>query len=66
MLSFFISSNQFLIFAIDITNSINSKNNTIMAKWVCPVCGYVHEGDKLPEDFICPLCKHGADDFEKL
>ena len=31
--------------------------------WVCKICGYVHEGD-LPEDFICPLCKHGASDFE--
>ncbi len=34
--------------------------------WVCKVCGYVYEGEELPEDFICPLCKHGASDFEKL
>ena len=34
--------------------------------WVCTVCGYVYEGEELPEDFICPLCKHGAQDFEKL
>ena len=34
--------------------------------WVCKICGYVYEGDELPEDFICPLCKHGAQDFEKL
>ncbi|MCH5155762.1 MAG: flavin reductase [Clostridiales bacterium] len=34
--------------------------------WVCKICGYVHEGEELPEDFICPLCKHGAADFEKL
>ncbi len=34
--------------------------------WVCKVCGYVYEGDELPEDFICPLCKHGASDFEKI
>ena len=32
---------------------------------VCKVCGYVYEGDPLPEDFICPWCKHGAEDFEK-
>ncbi len=32
----------------------------------CKVCGYVYEGDTLPEDFICPICKHGADDFEKI
>ena len=31
--------------------------------WVCVVCGYVYEGDPLPEDFICPLCGHGAEDF---
>ena len=34
--------------------------------WVCKVCGYVYEGDELPEDFICPLCKHGAADFEPI
>ncbi|MBR4189456.1 MAG: flavin reductase [Kiritimatiellae bacterium] len=34
--------------------------------WVCKICGYVHEGDTLPDDFICPLCKHGAADFEPL
>ena len=34
--------------------------------WVCKVCGYVYEGEDLPEDFICPLCKHGAADFEPI
>lgn len=34
--------------------------------YVCKICGYVHEGDELPEDFICPLCKHPASDFEPL
>lgn len=34
--------------------------------WVCKICGYVYEGDELPEDYVCPLCKHGASDFEKL
>ncbi len=34
--------------------------------YVCKVCGYVYEGDELPDDFICPLCKHGASDFEKI
>lgn len=33
--------------------------------WVCSVCGYVYEGDELPEDFICPLCNHPASDFVK-
>lgn len=34
--------------------------------WVCKICGYVYDGDPLPEDFVCPVCKHGAADFEKL
>lgn len=34
--------------------------------YVCNICGYVYEGDQLPEDIVCPLCKHGADDFSKL
>lgn len=34
--------------------------------YVCSVCGYVYEGETLPEDFICPLCKHGAQDFKPL
>ena len=34
--------------------------------FVCKICGYVYEGDTLPEDFICPICKHGAEDFEPL
>lgn len=34
--------------------------------WVCTICGYVHQEEELPEDFICPLCKHGASDFEPI
>ena len=34
--------------------------------WRCRICGYVYEGETLPPDFICPLCKHGAADFEKI
>ncbi len=33
--------------------------------WVCKVCGYVYEGEELPLGYVCPLCKHGASDFEK-
>lgn len=33
--------------------------------WVCKICGYVYEGEQLPEDFVCPWCKHGSEDFEK-
>ena len=34
--------------------------------YVCKICGYVYEGDTLPEDYVCPLCKHGASDFEEI
>ncbi len=34
--------------------------------WVCKVCGYVYEGAELPDDFVCPLCKHGKDEFEHV
>lgn len=34
--------------------------------FICTVCGYIYEGDVLPEDFVCPLCKHPASDFKKL
>jgi len=34
--------------------------------WVCKICGYVYEGENLPEDFVCPLCKHGPADFEPV
>ena len=35
-------------------------------KWVCKICGYTHEGETLPDDFICPWCKHSAEDFEQV
>ena len=34
--------------------------------FVCKVCGWIYEGDTLPDDLVCPLCKHGAEDFEPL
>lgn len=34
--------------------------------FVCKVCGFIYEGDELPEDYICPLCKHGVTDFEPI
>lgn len=39
---------------------------TEKTRWVCKICGYVYEGDELPADYICPLCKHPASDFEKM
>ncbi|MGI6031769.1 MAG: rubrerythrin [Eubacteriales bacterium] len=37
-----------------------------MSKWKCTVCGYIHEGDTLPEDFVCPRCKQPASVFQKI
>lgn len=34
--------------------------------FVCTVCGYIYEGDVLPEDFVCPWCKHPASDFKRI
>ncbi|MCL2022916.1 MAG: flavin reductase [Oscillospiraceae bacterium] len=34
--------------------------------FVCKICGYIHQEDTLPDDFVCPICKHPASDFEKI
>lgn len=55
-------------------NEIKPKNNVASAKedgkkivgWRCKICNYIYEGSKLPEDYACPLCGHGADDFEPI
>ena len=48
-------------------NHVKPKPKTEGKKgFVCKVCGYVYEGETLPEDFVCPLCKHGASDFEPI
>lgn len=46
--------------------AVKAEAPTAKGKWVCKICGYVHEGDELPADFICPWCKHPAEDFEKV
>ena len=46
--------------------AISPGSATGKKRWVCRVCGYVYEGDTLPEDYICPLCKHPSSDFEPL
>ena len=48
-------------------NNVKPKPETEGKKgFVCKVCGYIYEGDELPADYICPLCKHGAADFELI
>lgn len=40
--------------------------NTGKKGWRCKICGYIYEGEILPPDYVCPICKHGAIDFEKI
>lgn len=48
-------------------NEVKPKPETEGKKgFVCKVCGFIYEGEELPEDYICPLCKHGAQDFEPI
>ncbi len=48
-------------------NNVKPKPQTEGKKgYVCKICGFIYEGENLPEDFVCPLCKHGAADFEEI
>ena len=49
-------------------NNVKPKSNSKkeVQGYVCTVCGWVYEGEPLPSDIVCPLCKHGADAFEKI
>ncbi|MCI8370842.1 MAG: MBL fold metallo-hydrolase [Lachnospiraceae bacterium] len=48
-------------------NNVKPKPETEGKKgFVCKVCGYIYEGEELPDDIVCPLCKHGAADFEPI
>ena len=48
-------------------NNVKPKPETAGKKgYVCKICGWVYEGEELPEDIVCPLCKHGAADFEPI
>ena len=42
------------------------KDTSKKTGWICKICGYIYEGENLPADFICPICKHGASDFERI
>lgn len=46
--------------------NVKPKKEAKTKGYVCKICGYVYEGETLPDDFICPLCKHPASDFEKI
>ena len=46
--------------------ALPSQNKVKKTAWVCRICGYTYVGETLPADFICPLCKHPASDFDKV
>lgn len=48
------------------TEIMEKQEAVTKAGWRCKICGHVYEGEELPEDYICPLCKHGAEDFERI
>ena len=55
----------------DYQNRVKPKKEAVkqdkkIVGWRCKICKYVYEGSELPEDFICPLCGHGTDDFEPI
>lgn len=47
-------------------NAATQPNDGGKVVWRCKICGYEYEGERLPDDYICPLCKHPAEDFEKV
>ena len=56
-----------VVFLSDYHKNIKPKPEKKEKKgYICKICGYVYEGDELPDDFVCPICKHGASDFEKM
>ena len=51
---------------LDRSGDLKQGRTTNMAKWKCKVCGYIYEGEELPADFKCPICKQPASAFEKV
>ena len=48
------------------TIKASANKPAVKTGWKCTVCNHVYEGETLPEDYICPICKHGKEDFEKI
>lgn len=61
-----LSSNESVTYSYYHTNIKPKPTAQKKNSYVCKICGYVHEGDELPSDFICPICKHGVEAFEKI
>ncbi len=64
--SYAFSTEKAMTYAYYHANVKPKKEKTGKKGFVCKICGYIHEKDTLPSDFICPICKHPASDFEKL
>ena len=45
---------------------MNTDNDNKTKKWKCSICGYIYEGDELPDDFVCPICGVGKEKFELI
>ena len=61
-----LSSSETMTYSYYHKNVKPKKDNSKKKGFVCKICGYVHESDTLPSDFVCPICKHGAQDFEPI
>ena len=55
-----------LLFTLLTGCSSQKKQEQKKKGYVCRICGWVYEGESLPEDIVCPICKHGAEDFEEI
>ena len=60
-----LNNNESLLYSYYLSNIKPKPGEHKKTVWVCKICGYVYEGEELPPDYVCPLCKHGAEDFEK-
>lgn len=61
-----VASATYAYYQSDIKPKPEQKTSSGKTAWRCTVCGYIYEGEELPADFTCPLCKHPASDFEKI
>lgn len=61
-----LSDNESMTYQYYFDNVKPKPENKKKKGFVCKICGYVYEGDELPEDYVCPLCKHPASDFEPI
>ena len=60
-----LNQNETLTYSYYLNNIKPKPEITTKKSYVCKICGYVYEGDNMPDDYICPLCKHGKEYFEE-